>query len=354
LYSSRPASASSGQRVYFDVSVADPSGNPVSGLTQADFAVEDNRRSRSIATFHEVSGGPSGEATHALLLLDAVNDTSAGELAKQVKAVEQFFAGASAPLSFSVSIALLSESGYIESDPSRDRNRLLQDLRRFASGVKVVDCSNQDSETSDNAAEAPMITEINGDTLDMMEGLEGTVPKNCRDRHVSRSLSALVKIADEQASMPGRSLLVWIGPGWPLLSGSQQVDWFRRTVRTMTSIRDAQLTLDVVSTADLEHGKDFRHVDWTDANDGAAGPKGATAANLALPVIAGQSGGVVFGKSKTMAADIAACLTGADHYYAVSFDAPPASSPDELHTVEVKVNHPDATVRAIRLYYAQP
>lgn len=343
------------RRVYLDISVTDPSGKPASGLSQTDFAVEDNHHPQSLSTFQEVSGGTLGETAHAVLLLDAVDDKSSGELEKQVKAVAQFLAGASGPLDYPMSIALLSESAYVASESSRDRNQLLRDLRRFASGVHVEDCANEDADTPDNAGEAPMITEMNGDSLDRMEGLEGTGPKTCRSRHVKRSLSAIVNIAREQASVPGRAVLVWIGPGWPLHSEhGQHTDWFKRSISIMNSIREAQLTFDLVSTTDFEHGKEFRHVDWTAADSGASESVHATAANVAAPVIAHESGGMVFDKSKDMAADIAACLAGADHYYAVSFDAAPSTAANALHSIEVKVNRPNATAHALSLFYAQP
>lgn len=345
--------APASQRVVLPIAVTDASGHPIPQLTQQNFTVVDNGKPQVIATFHTVSGGALGATAHAVILVDAINDTSSGALARQVKELEAFFSGGTGPLPYPVSIAMVSDGGFTESDPSRDRGDLARQLRQLAAGVRTVDCATANATLSSDAATAPVVTEINGDTLDQMEGLEGSGTKACRRRHLSGSLAALRRVAKEQASVAGRAVIVWVGPGWSAQSEKDKADAFSQIVRVTDRLRDAQATLDFVSTVDFERQKEFRHVNWSSLEQGAAGAKAVNAASLALPVIARQSGGAVFNKSKDLAKDVSASLDGADHYYLLGFDPSPTPAQGELHSLGVKVNQPGATVTAPFFYYGE-
>lgn len=337
------------------VSVRDASGSPISNLKEQDFTLTDNQHAQTITTFREVSGGTLGTAAHAVVIVDAINDTSSGALNRQVKEVETFISGGAGPLAFPVSIAVASDGGFMQADPSRDRSELAHDLQNFTSGLRTIDCATDNpAKDADAAAQAPMVTEINGGTLDQMEGLEGSGTVACRKRHLKASLAALRRVANEQSSLPGRAVIIWVGPGWILGSErGKQADWFAQVVRITDALRDAQATLDFVSTVDFEHAKEFRHVDWNAVNEGAASARDTTAASLALAVMARQSGGLAFNKSKDVAKDIGTCLSGADHYYMLEFAPSPAPVKNELHSLSLTVNRPGAIVSAPVFYYGE-
>ena len=80
----------------------------------------------------------------------------------------------------------------------------------------------------------------------------------------------------------------------------------------------------------------------------------ANAANLALPVLATQSGGQVLDDNKDIAAEIAACLAEADFWYVLAFESAPSAQPDAYRTLQVKVNKPGLTTRTNTAYYAEP
>lgn len=349
------ASVKTAQPIFIPVSVRDASGQPIPNLKEQDFSVTDNQHPQAITTFREVSGGALGATAHAVVIVDAINDTSSGALNRQVKEIGAFFSGTAGRLAFPVSIAVVSDSGFMETDPSRDPSDLAHQLQNITSGLRTVDCaSDNPAKNPDAAAQAPMVTEMNGDTLDHMEGLEGSGTEACRQRHLSASLAALRKVAGEQATLAGRSVIVWVGPGWTLTSEKgKQADWFAQLVRITGALRDAQATLDFVSTADFEHAKELRHVNWNSTEQGAASASDATPASLALPIIARQSGGLAFNKSKDVAKDIGACLSGADHYYMLEFAPSPVPAKNELHSLSLTVNRPGATVSAPVFYYGE-
>lgn len=349
------SSLKSGQPVFIPVTVRDASGQPIPNLKPQDFSVTDNQHPQAITTFREVSGGALGATAHAVVIVDAINDTSSGALSKQVKEVEAFFSGGMGALAFPISIAVVSDGGFMETDPSRDRSELAHDLRHFTSGLRVVDCATYNpAKSADDAIQAPTVTEMEGQTLDHMEGLEGSGTEACRQRHLNASLEALRRVAGEQSSLAGRAVIIWVGPGWSLGSQrSKQADWFAQLVRLTDALRDAQATLDFVSTADFEHARDFRHVNWNVMGQGAASSRDMSAASLSLPVLARQSGGLAFNKSKDPAKDIEACLSGADHYYMLQFAPSPAPAKNELHSLSFTVSRPGAAISAPVLYYGE-
>lgn len=56
---------------------------------------------------------------------------------------------------------------------------------------------------------------------------------------------------------------------------------------------------------------------------------------------------------KDLPEQIRTCITDADSYYSLSFDAPPARKFGEYHTIQVLVDRSDAHVRTRTLYYAE-
>jgi VWFA-related protein len=343
------------QSISMPVSVRDASGSPIPNLKEQDFTLSDNQHAQAITTFREVSGGALGATAHAVVILDAINATSSGALSRQVKEVEAFFSGGAGPLAFPVSIAVVSDGGFMEGNPSRDRSELAHDLQHFTSGLQVVDCATDNpAKSADDAIQGPTVTELAGQTLDHMEGLEGSGTVACRERHLNASFAALRRVANEQSSLAGRAVIIWVGPGWTLGSErGKQTAWFAQVVGITDALRDAQATLDFVSTVDFERAKEFRHVNWNAVNEGPVSARDTTPASLALAVMARQSGGLTFNKRKDLANDIGACLSGADHYYMLEFAPSPAPAKNEMHPLSLTVNRPGATVSAPVFYYGE-
>jgi hypothetical protein len=167
----------------------------------------------------------------------------------------------------------------------------------------------------------------------------------------------MTDIADAEARKPGRKLLIWGGPGWPMLDspriqttfqGQQQI--FDVIVRLSTRLREARISTYSISSGNpvlgTYHYKDFLK--------GVPSSLKASAPNLVLKVLAVQSGGDVLGPDNDMMAQINHCVQGAQAFYTLSFDPPHANHANEYHDLKVLVGQPGLTARTTTGYYNQP
>lgn len=114
------------------------------------------------------------------------------------------------------------------------------------------------------------------------------------------------------------------------------------------------MTLDTMSSPKMLRDAGLSDDYYRAFLDGVPTVSQANAGNLALPILAYQSGGQVLKKSKDLAADIDKCIADVESYYVLSFDSAPASNTDEYRSLQVKVDKPGLTVRTNTAYYAQP
>jgi hypothetical protein len=73
-----------------------------------------------------------------------------------------------------------------------------------------------------------------------------------------------------------------------------------------------------------------------------------------LQVLATQSGGLVLNSTNDLASAIADCVSDANAFYVLSFDAARADHPNEYHALGVTIDKPGLTARTRMGYYAQP
>jgi VWFA-related protein len=223
-----------------------------------------------------------------------------------------------------------SDSGATGTLSSRDGNAVIADLNQKQLGLRTIGRS---------------------------QGLSGGMER------MQMSLSVLQKLADHEASMPGRKLVVWISPGWPfLISGMDQVlesqkqkQWFFDSIVALSDgFRRARITLyniDPLGTADA---LSLRATDYKQFLKPVKKADQADIGDLALQVLASQSGGRVLNSSNDLAGEIATCAADANSYYVLSFEGLPGDGPNEYHALEIKIDKPGLTVRTRSGYYAQP
>jgi VWFA-related protein len=177
------------------------------------------------------------------------------------------------------------------------------------------------------------------------------------------SLSVLQKFADYKAGMPGRKLLVWISPGWPfLISGMDQVlesqkqkeQLFNSVVAQSDGLRRARITLYSIDPFGTADAGSLRTTDYKQFLKGVKKVAQADIGNLALQVLASQSGGQVLNSSNDLAGEIATCAADANGYYVLSFEGLLGDGPNEYHALEIKLDKPGLTARTRSGYYAQP
>jgi VWFA-related protein len=353
----RQHTSEASHQIILNVLVTDASGKPVISLSQDDFTILDNGQPQKIISFRPLTTNTKGQPLHVILLLDAVNN-SARNFAAERKAVEKFLAQSRGTLPWPVAIAHLSDFGAGVSAPSSDANALLIYLKNLPGEVHQS---------------APAGDQPNHELFPGLRG-PGTLPTaqprtqkvdlqwQDQNQRFLLSIAALNKIAVQQEDVPGRVIMIWLGPGWPLLSGPGflpdtaeiKSSFFDHIADLSTEIREAQMTLDTVATPDLLHNDGLSTGYYSPFLAAVTASSQANAGNLALPVLATQSGGQVLDDSKDITAGIAACLADAESWYEFSFESTPSAQPDEYHALQVKVNKPGVTTRTNTAYYAEP
>jgi VWFA-related protein len=321
-------------RLVLDVVVTDRSGKAVKGLEEKDFTVFDDGHSRKILSFRSTGGEvvaanvqPAEPPVKIILLIDEVN-SNFGRVAYERDQIKHFLLQNGGNLAHPVSMAFFSDTGTeIQNDASRDGNALLTLFDQHQAALRSIRRS---------------------------QGFYGAVEK------FQLSLKTLTSLAATEMRVPGRKMVVWISPGWPLLSGPNvqltarnQAGLFASIVSLSTALRDARITLYSIDPAGAGAGIGTQDFYYREFLKPVVLAKNAQAGNLALQVLAVHSGGLVFTASNDIAGQITRCVADADVYYTLMVDAAPADRPDAYHALEVKVATSGLTARTRNGYYVQ-
>ncbi len=318
-------------QIQLDVAVSDADGKPVTGLQPWDFKLTDNDQSRKIMSFRafndaEVRPNPPVEV---ILVIDELN-LLPQQVAFVRDEVEQYLRRNNGRLDHPVSLMLISDAGLrVQPRPLQDGNTLAKVVKGISAHVSTI---------------SPAM------------GGEGDLER------FQRSVQQLETIAENEANKPGRKLLIWIGPGWPLLerAGNHSTErdqrlYFDGIVELSTKLREARIVVNSVSPADATStaGEAYRLV-FKQYLKGVRTAHDADSGNLSLKVIATQTGGLVLGPDNDLVEQIDRCVANADAFYRISFNPPPAGHADEYHDLRVEVNQAGLNVRTNSGYYEQP
>ncbi len=330
--SGTPASVPSdraNRQITLDVVVTDKPGKPIAGLEQRDFTLLDNKQPQKLTSFHAVEGGTAtaDAPVEMILVVDQLN-ASFTNVASERKEIAKFLGRNGAQLALPVSMVFLSVSGAALGETSRDGNALIAELNQKQAGLRP-------------------------DTRS--QGLHGDYER------LQMSLQALDRFADYEATRPGRKLMVWISPGWPLLSGpgvdlgpKGRQGFFDSIVARSERLRRARMTLYIVDPLGLADAAGFRTSGYEQFLKPVTKVNQAAPGNVALQVLARQSGGLVLNSSNDIAGEIARCVADASSFYVVSFDGLAGDGPNEYHALDIKIDKPGLAARTRSGYYAQP
>ena len=226
-----------------------------------------------------------------------------------------------------ISIALFSDSGVKIDQPTQDGSVLIAELEKMPIPIH---------------------------TINSAMGGNGTVER------YQLSLATLSHMLTYTGQKPGRKLLLWLGPGWPTLSGvhygTTDGDKHRNWDSIVTfskDLRQSRTTLYSVdslsSESSLAHSVYYQNFlkPVTSAKDTESG-------NLGLPVLALQSGGKVLNGSNDLASEIASCVADAGVYYRIGVQVSPSETVNDYHSLEVKLARAGLTARTSAGYYNQP
>ena len=312
-------------KIYLDVVVTSKSGPPVAGLQQKDFTLLDNKVPRPITSFRAL--GRSQAPLEVILVVDAVNATYES-VAYERGQIEKFLRADRGHLVHPTALAVFTDDGMqIQEGFSDDGNALSASLDQYVVGLRRIRRS---------------------------AAFYGAVER------FQLSFFALRQLAAREATRPGRKIILWVSPGWPLLSGpevdldsKQQQDRFQDIVSISSAFLQAHITLysiDPLGTADF----DTRAFYYLAFLDGVREPRQVNVGNLALQVLATQSGGLALAINNDVGATLQKCMADTDAYYELTFDPPSGAQRDEYHSLEIKLSNSALTARTRQGYYAQP
>ncbi|HEX3469650.1 MAG TPA: VWA domain-containing protein [Silvibacterium sp.] len=311
-------------RIHLDVVVTPKSGPPVSGLQQQDFTILDNKAPQPITSFQALGG--SQAPIEVILLVDAVNNTFTSIAYERIQ-INNFLHANGGRLAHPTALAVLTDAGaQMQEGFSSDGNALSASLDQYTVGLRTIRRS---------------------------AGFYGATER------LQLSLQALSELMAREAARPGRKVVLWMSPGWPLLSGpnvqldsKQQQQIFQNIVSLSNQLRQARITL--YSIDPLGAGEpSLRTFYYEQFVKGITKPSQAVPGNLGLQVLAVQSGGLALSSGNDIAALLQQCLTDTNSYYELSFD-PPRAEPYEYHHLEVRVAKPGLIARTRQGYYGQP
>jgi VWFA-related protein len=205
--------------------VTDKSGKPIAGLERGNFTLLDNGLPEKILSFQAYDGiiTRPDPPVEVILVIDTLNLTpDKSSLAKSE--VERFLCRNNGHLAQPVSVYLLSNTGLSSMpQPVADGNALAEAIA-LGRDLPVVRQS--------PAFRVGQTYAENGQIVRLTAG--GIANRS--------SVKSLASIAIEERRKPGRKLLFWLGPGWPVevLGGDIAFD---SITELSTRLREARISL---------------------------------------------------------------------------------------------------------------
>jgi VWFA-related protein len=313
-----------------DIVVTDKSGNPVSGLLQQDFTLLDDKQPKPILSFHatDQSSGTT-EPMQAIFIIDEVN-SSPRALSNARQQLEKFLRQSDGQLPVPVSMVFFTDkSTEVQSAPTRNAESLIGSLKSADWSMRQF---NQSS----------------GFYADL--------------ERLQRSLNMLGKLTAYEARQPGRKLVIWLSPGWPLLAlpenkaqltPKDQESIFQAVVWLSAHLREARVTIYDIDPLGAENAASFQAFYYENFLKGVVSADKAENGNRSLQVLAFQTGGRVLNRSNDLADLIATSVADARDYYTLTFAPAVADRRNEYHDLQVKISKPGLTARTRTGYYAQ-
>jgi VWFA-related protein len=174
------------------------------------------------------------------------------------------------------------------------------------------------------------------------------------------SLKAMGQIVGYSATLPGRKLILWVSPGWPMYSGpglymtsGEENSIFSNVVQFSTEMLDHHIALYNINPAGVGGSVEAEGY-YQSFLGGLTKPSDAQFGNLSLPVLAVNSGGVVIESSSDVADNLENCLKDARSWYEISFAPLPSEHANQYHRIAVKVDRAGVTARTSDEFYANP
>jgi VWFA-related protein len=328
--------------IRLDVEIRDRSGNPVTGLGQRDFTLQDNGQQGKIVSFQAFAGASAklDPSVEVILVIDELNMNKEGEgkhpsielLAAEGEA-ENFLRRHQGNLAEPVMIYRIGKDGLSASaQPSMDGNVLADEVTHQTEPLAIW--------------KTPMV-------LSTLRPLLGNSNVNL---NLARSLIALGSIAIEERRRPGRKLMFWLGPGWQT-DAAKGTGLFDLFTEISTRLREARISLWEATEWPFHDGggnplpiHDFVYPEYV----AGMKPEIQDLAYLALNGLATQSGGGVLKTKKDLGTLISKRVEEASQFYSLTFDPPRTDQVDEYHHLHIKAEKSGLTAYTWTGYFDQP
>ena len=322
------------REIVVDVIVTDDKGNPVHGLKQADFSMEENGKPQSIRSFREFGTEaqpvepapklPQGVYTNSqstpatgpvnVMLLDALHSNSF-DIVRGLQGAVEYLAG----MQQGTKVAVFWLSG---------------------SGLHMLQGFTSDRET--------LLRAVRTGRTDIGGCLNG----HCMVRYTTDKITidAMNQIAAYVSGIKGRKNLLWLTPGMPIaLMRDGGFGWGGET----TSAPRAGALFGGASEG-LDMGQVHRLMDVYDrftAEQIAVYPMNTTGvsleavnrmgrASLQADEVAEDTGGEAFDNSNDLKSMIAKAVDDGSHFYTLSYIPPTVKDDGHYHHINVSVNQP--------------
>lgn len=320
-----PNPAEPSGNIHLNIVVTDHAGKPVSGLTASDFSLLDNGQPSKILSFAGYDEAAKPEhPVQVVILFDTVN-TDFNTVSYTRQQVSNYLRRNGGRLAHPVTLAWITNTNIEpQGPPTLDGNALANALDAATGRLRTISAA---------------------------AGAYGAIER------MELSSKLLDTLARVDFKIPGRKLMIWAGPGWPMLDGPNinispkgQQAIFGEIVELSTLLREAQIGLYSVSQG-MPGPDTFLYESFL---KGVKKTTQAQIPNLGLKVVAVQSGGLALAPTNDVSSSIDTCIREAATYYSVSFAPPRADGPNEYHKLEVRVDKPGLVARTNTGYYNQP
>ena len=284
------------RQILLDVQVTDKSGAAVRGLNTEDFTLLDDQQPKNIVSFHAVDSAadPTGAASGIILVADEANVSDQTAIFERSE-LKKFLLQNGGKLALPVSLVIFTETGTkMANGFSRDGNALAAFYDKYKIGLRSSNVSSV-----------------------------GIFPAFER---IEKSINTLISLVAYEGAQPGRKLMIWFSPGWPILSTENTVyrkdeqHLFDIVVAAINGLRKARITLYSVDPFGPGSSGGYRIWDYKGFLKGVTSPSHTVLGDLALQVLAVHSGGRVLNSTNDLTAAIedvgfiAACQEGVSYF----------------------------------------
>ncbi len=329
--------------VVLDVVVTDAAGNPVRNLTRDDFALREDGKPQSIDSFSAVSDGQATTdvAPHTILIIDELN-TEFEDIAYARYSLTKLLKRENGQLDQPTELLALTNKGLvILTGYTRSTQTLQTALDRHKTGLPWR----------------------------LHRGFYAAMER------VNLSLTVLQDIAVANVGVPGRKNVVWISPGFPIMSAltpdprAQQMlfDSIRRLSDQMLTARISVYSIDPRGVLGL--GGQFSVAGGARGSAGAgisndyafgaylnalSSANQASFGDIAVQTLAVQTGGrALFGRND-VDRELATTIAEGNTYYTISYAPTNKDFDGKFRKVAVTLSRPGFRVRTRDGYYALP